>query len=221
MTSWQASRRIERGDLVQGVIFATYQGRFAQLIRTGICGTASADQRNYVDVAIKAQEGGISALRPGRPISDAVGAVQDTVSQLTPFAWGTAPVQTRCGQPQGVQYAAPGVGDPFVAYRLPDPSKSRNVIVREDMRMVTPTSAFRGWAGSAWATTSSSRRTAPGGSRRTSGNASRPEPRARLPPRVHAASWAPIPRRPASSSGASPGVLVGVVQRQSQPRPLG
>jgi Xaa-Pro dipeptidase len=136
MIAWQARRRIEEGDLLHGIVFDSYDGRHAQLIRTGVKGTATPEQRHYVDVAIQAQEAGFAALTPGRPLINCARAIQDAISELTPHRFGTDPVQSRCGHLQGVQYAEPGVSDPFIAYLLPDTRAAERVTVREGMRLV-------------------------------------------------------------------------------------
>ena len=136
MIAWQARRQIEAGDLLHGIVFTSYDGRHAQLIRTGVKGKATPEQKRYVDIAIKAQEAGFAALKPGRPLIECARAIQDALTGMTPHPFGTDPVQSRCGHLQGVQYAEPGVSDPFIAYLLPDASAAERVIVREGMRLV-------------------------------------------------------------------------------------
>jgi Xaa-Pro aminopeptidase len=133
--AWQGDRVVEKGDLVRMTVWATFNGRHAQLIRTGVRGKATAEQRRWVEVAKQLHEPGLALLRPGAQMINAVDAMQEAVNRLTPPEANPKP--TRMGHLQGVQYTEPGDSDPFDVKLKPDlRPAAEKVIVLEGMRFV-------------------------------------------------------------------------------------
>jgi Xaa-Pro aminopeptidase len=134
--AWQGDRRVRKGEIVNIIVFNTYNGRHAQLIRTGVKGHASARQRQYVDACIAVQERGIALLRPGRHLLQAATELDSAARELSPPLPPRAAPPFRSGHLQGVQYIEPGDSDPFIASQLADTTAAEKVIVRSGMRMV-------------------------------------------------------------------------------------
>jgi Xaa-Pro aminopeptidase len=106
------------------------------MLRTGVKGKASGELRRWVEVSMEAEQRALDTLRPGIAMFDVVNAVQDALTELTPYRFGEDPFATRTGHRQGVQYSEPVDSDPFLAYLMPDPSALEPVTVCEGMRLV-------------------------------------------------------------------------------------
>lgn len=60
-----SDKKIERGDLIQFDIGATYHDYCSDMSRVVAVGSVTAEQRRIYDLVLEAQRAGISALRPG------------------------------------------------------------------------------------------------------------------------------------------------------------
>lgn len=74
-----SSRQMQRGDLLLVDAAGSYEGLTGDITRTyPVSGKFSVDQRAIYDLVLRAQDAGIAAARPGRPVDDVTKAVRAT-----------------------------------------------------------------------------------------------------------------------------------------------
>src|SRR4029077_10491774 len=87
---WQIPQSVEQGDRVNAGTYVINDGYWAHGLRMGVKGKPNAAVKRHAEFVVEVQEAGIRALRPGRPIREAVQAMQSLIdSEPTVKRWGS------------------------------------------------------------------------------------------------------------------------------------
>ncbi|MCC7010908.1 MAG: aminopeptidase P N-terminal domain-containing protein [Acidobacteria bacterium] len=77
-----ATRQMQAGDLLLVDAAGSFQGLTGDITRTWpVGGRFTSAQRAIYDVVLRAQDAGIAAARPGRPVSDVTAAVRQSIAE--------------------------------------------------------------------------------------------------------------------------------------------